>query len=94
MHETIWEVSLRYIVSENLQENDAGAGGQEREWKCSIALCAFQRAFRRGRRGSRFHEWDATAVKSHRWVNLYQLTPIIASARAEIRGQNEPTLAC
>lgn len=61
----------------------------------NVALpCARSSVHSNGRRGSRFHEWDATAVKSHRWVNLYQLTPIIASARAEIRGQNEPTLAC
>jgi len=59
---------------------------------------AFQRTFRRQTR--RFHEWWwwGVPVRSRKkppvWVNSYQLTPIIASARPEIRGQNEPTLAC
>lgn len=65
--------------------------------KCNVA--PYARCIPASGRGPRFHEWAASARKKlptrrcARGVNSYQLTPIIASARAEIRGQNEPTLA-
>lgn len=95
MHETVGKVSRKVYRLGKLAEGRARSGTGSKSGNVATRRAgARSSVYSDGRRGSRFHEWDDTAVKSRRWVNLYQLTPIIASARAKIRGQNEPTLAC